>query len=64
MTIFVIISSGKAGTFGQTFKRVSRHNPESEWIKTAVPELRIVDEYLWQTVKAHQTELVPGIISP
>jgi vacuolar-type H+-ATPase subunit E/Vma4 len=40
-----------------TGRRVSRRNPESEWIRTAVPELRIVDDDLWQAAKARQTEL-------
>ena len=31
-----------------TGKRVSRANPESEWLRQDVPELRIVDEALWQ----------------
>lgn len=38
----------------RTGKRVSRINPESEWVTTDVPELRIVDETLWQAVKARQ----------
>ena len=37
-----------------TGKRVSRLNPESEWIVKDVPELRIVDDELWQAVKARQ----------
>jgi DNA invertase Pin-like site-specific DNA recombinase len=40
-----------------TGKRVSRRNPESEWIRTEVPELRIVEDALWQAVKARQAEL-------
>lgn len=40
-----------------TGKRVSRPNPESEWIVTDVPELRIVDQELWDQVKAKQREL-------
>jgi site-specific DNA recombinase len=31
-----------------TGKRVSRPNPESEWQRQDVPELRIVDEAIWQ----------------
>jgi site-specific DNA recombinase len=38
-------------------KRVSRSNPESEWITAEVPELRIVDDVLWQAVRARQAEL-------
>ena len=40
-----------------TGKRVSRINPREEWIVTEVPELRIVDDDLWQTVKDRQEEL-------
>jgi site-specific DNA recombinase len=40
-----------------TGRRVSRSNPPSEWVTTAVPELRIVDEGLWNQVKARQLEM-------
>lgn len=40
-----------------TGKRVSRPNPPSEWVTTAVPELRIVDDELWNQVKARQLEM-------
>ncbi|OXT02983.1 resolvase [Notoacmeibacter marinus] len=40
-----------------TGKRVSRLNPKSEWLTTDVPELRIVDDELWQRVKGLQDEL-------
>ena len=40
-----------------TGKRVSRLNPEAEWIIREVPELRIVDDALWQAVKARQGEI-------
>ena len=40
-----------------TGKRVSRPNPEANWIRTEVPGLRIVDEALWQRVKLRQIEL-------
>lgn len=40
-----------------TGKRVSRLNPESEWIIKDVPELRIVDDELWQSVRALQGEI-------
>jgi len=36
----------------ETGKRVSRANPEHEWITTDVPELRIVDNETWATVQA------------
>ncbi len=41
----------------QTGKRVSRINPQSEWIVTDVPDLRIVDEELWQAAKARQEDI-------
>jgi site-specific DNA recombinase len=40
-----------------TGKRVSRPNVPSEWVTTAVPALRIVDDELWNEVKARQTEM-------
>jgi DNA invertase Pin-like site-specific DNA recombinase len=40
-----------------TGKRVSRINPREKWITTEVPELRIVDDDLWQAAKARQGEL-------
>jgi site-specific DNA recombinase len=40
-----------------TGKRVSRPNPPSEWVTTAVPELRIVDDELWKQAKARQLEM-------
>ncbi len=40
-----------------TGKRVSRLNPPEEWIVKDVPELRIVDDDLWQAVKNRQNEL-------
>jgi site-specific DNA recombinase len=40
-----------------TGKRVSRPNPPSEWVTTAVPELRIVDDELWNQVKGRQREM-------
>ncbi len=41
----------------ETGKRVSCINPAEEWIVTEVPALRIVDDELWQAVKARQEEL-------
>ncbi len=38
-------------------RRVSRPNPEAEWIVTDVPELRIVDDGLWERVKTRQRDL-------
>ncbi|WP_408021690.1 recombinase family protein [Siccirubricoccus phaeus] len=40
-----------------TGKRVSRMNPETDLIRRSVPELRIVDQGLWDRVKAMQGEL-------
>lgn len=40
-----------------TGKRVSRLNPESEWIVKDVPELRIVDDELWQAVRERQGKI-------
>src|SRR5581483_3839283 len=40
-----------------TGKRVSRLNPPSAWVTTEVPELRIIDDELWQAVKARQKEI-------
>jgi site-specific DNA recombinase len=37
-----------------TGKRVSRLNPREEWVTQEVPELRIVDQDLWDAVKARQ----------
>ena len=41
----------------ETGKRVSRLNPPEQWIITNVPELRIVDDALWQAVKDRQGKL-------
>ena len=35
-----------------TCKRVSRPNPESEWVIQAVPDMRIVDQDLWDRAQA------------
>ena len=40
-----------------TGKRVSRINPKSEWLVREVPELRIVDDQLWQAVRKRQSEI-------
>jgi len=40
----------------QTGRRVSRPNPPEKIITTEVPNLRIVDDCLWQLVKARQVE--------
>ncbi|KAB2883316.1 MAG: serine recombinase [Albidovulum sp.] len=41
----------------ETGRRVSRLNPKEEWITTEVPELRIIDETLWDEVKHRQGEI-------
>jgi site-specific DNA recombinase len=40
-----------------TGKRVSRHNPDSALIVKDVPHLRIIDQELWEKVKARQGAL-------
>ena len=40
-----------------TGRRVSRPNPQSEWITVDVPDLRIVDDNLWQAARRHQAAL-------
>ena len=44
-----------------TDKRVSRPNPEHLWIRTEVPELRIVPDDLWQAVRARQKEIAAKV---
>ncbi|MCP1222329.1 recombinase family protein [Acetobacter orientalis] len=46
-----------------TGKRVSRLNPESEWVLTDVPELRIVDDALWQATKARQSVIAEKYVN-
>ncbi|MCC2612167.1 recombinase family protein [Neorhizobium petrolearium] len=45
-----------------TGKRVSRLNPESDWVVQDVPELRIIDQSIWKLVKERQNQLTlePG----
>lgn len=38
-------------------KKRMRANPESEWMISEVPELRIIDDELWQSVKRKQSRL-------
>ncbi len=40
-----------------TGKRISRLNPEEEWIVHQVPDLRIVPDNLWEQVKARQNSV-------
>ncbi|ARU01821.1 recombinase family protein [Yoonia vestfoldensis] len=41
----------------QTGKRISRLNPESDWVITDVPDLRIIDDDLWKQVRQRQGSL-------
>ena len=38
----------------ETGKRISRLNPEADWVITDVPELRIIDQELWEAVRSRQ----------
>ena len=40
-----------------TGKRISRLNPESDWVITEVPELRILDDELWEAARNRQGAL-------
>ena len=39
-----------------TGKRVARENPESEWLRQEVPELRLIDEEMWLRVQSRRAE--------
>lgn len=41
----------------ETGKRISRLNPEVQWIIQDVPDLRIIDQDLWDKAKARQRSL-------
>lgn len=41
----------------RTGRTVDRTNPESEWVRVEVPQLRIVSDDLWQAVKERQDVL-------
>lgn len=47
-----------------TGKRVSRPNPETDWVVQDVPDMRIVDQNLWDAVKTRQEQLAlePGTL--
>jgi site-specific DNA recombinase len=47
-----------------TGKRVSRLNPEAEWVIQDVPELRIVDQEIWAAAKLRQKALALGPAEP
>ena len=38
----------------RTGRKVSRINPETDWIRKSVPEMRIIDQALWDAVKGRQ----------
>lgn len=38
-------------------RRVPRFNPESQWIRQSVPNLRIISDELWQAAKVRQAQL-------
>lgn len=40
-----------------TGKDVTRLNPESEWVRKAVPDIRIVSDELWDAAKRQQEAL-------
>lgn len=40
-----------------TGKRISRPNPEAQWIRTEAPHLRIADDALWNTVRERQKQI-------
>jgi len=40
-----------------TGKRIARPNPEAEWVMQDVPELRVVDDALWRSVRERQASL-------
>ena len=46
-----------------TGKRVSRLNPKEDWIVTDVPDLRIVDDALWQAVKLRQETIAESNVN-
>ncbi len=43
--------------FRYTNRRVSRLNPRDKWITQDDPNMRIVDDALWEAVKAQQDSL-------
>ncbi|WP_327195000.1 recombinase family protein [Sphingomonas sp. LH128] len=46
-----------------TGKRVSRLNPEADWIIREVPELRIIDDELWQSVRTKHEEIAEKFVN-
>ncbi|MFC0243894.1 recombinase family protein [Falsochrobactrum ovis] len=41
----------------ETGKRVAKPNPQDKWVVAEVPDLRIIDQALWDAVKEYQGEL-------
>jgi site-specific DNA recombinase len=41
----------------ETGRRISRLNPETEWIVAEVPKLRIIEDELWDKVREYQGQL-------
>jgi len=44
----------------ETGKRISRLNPEDQWVRTDAPELRIIDQETWDRYREVQGEFVPN----
>ncbi len=46
-----------------TGRRISKLNPPEAWTRTEVPDLRIIDSQLWETVKRRQGQIrsSPGV---
>ncbi len=49
-------------THPETGKRQARLNPEEEWTRNPVPELRILDEDLWTRVKDRQGSIRANVL--
>lgn len=47
----------------ETGKTVLRWRDQSEWIETAVPHLRIIDETLWAQVEAKRLAVSQGVVA-
>lgn len=45
-----------------TGRRISRLNPESEWVVHEVPDLRLIDQDVWDAVKARQSRLAYDVV--
>ena len=43
-----------------TGRRVSRPNPESDWVIQDVPDLRVIEQDVWEAAKARQASLAFG----